>query len=241
MSCQLSPWLLWLEVTNLVNTFAGWPPIILSHVLWPSPHPQTSLQSLNNSALIISGHDISLLGILISSMPVAPMEAKLPQGKIRFRTALSISNGTFVDEPSVINSLVSSVHSLLHESAMTHWKLDLTVGLCVCGFAKTLSFSRERAKHCMGHPRWIWKMEKLKEKEGNLKSATGAGSQARCWVSNWLQAILRGSVWPGEMLAEAETACAEESEVGCVTKHPDSKSQAASLARTCLSGDERSL
>lgn len=32
VSCQLSLWLLWLEVTNLVNTFAGWPPIILSHV-----------------------------------------------------------------------------------------------------------------------------------------------------------------------------------------------------------------
>lgn len=32
VSCQLSPWLLRLEVTNLVNTFAGWPPIILSHI-----------------------------------------------------------------------------------------------------------------------------------------------------------------------------------------------------------------
>lgn len=32
VSCQVSPWLLWLEVTNLVNAFTGWPPIILSHV-----------------------------------------------------------------------------------------------------------------------------------------------------------------------------------------------------------------
>lgn len=60
-------------------------------------------------------------------------------------------------------------------------------------------------------------------------------------AAEWLQGILRGSVWPGKMLAEAETACAEESEVGCTTKHPDSKFQAASLARACLSGDERSL
>lgn len=239
VSCQLSLWLLWLEVTNLVNTFAGWPPIILSHVPWPSLHPHTSLQSLNNSALIISGHDVSLLGILISSMPVAPMEAKLPQGKIRFRTALSISNDAFADKPSVINSLVLSVHSLLHESAMAYWKLDSAVGLCVCGAAKTLSFSRERAKHCMGHPRRIWKMEKLKEKEGNLKSTTGAGSQARCWVAT--RNSSRFCVARGSVFAEAETACAEESEVGCTTKHPDSKSQAASLARACLSGDERSL
>lgn len=60
-------------------------------------------------------------------------------------------------------------------------------------------------------------------------------------AAEWLQGILHGSVWPGEMLAEAETACTEESEVGCRTKHPDSKPQAASLARACLSGDERSL
>lgn len=121
--CRVSPWLLRLELTSPGNAFPGWSPIILSRVPCPSLHPRTSLQNLNNSALIILGRDFLPLGnLFISSVPVVPMEAKFPQGKIRFRLAFSILNDTFSDKPSGINSFVLSVHSVVPAFVMAHRK-----------------------------------------------------------------------------------------------------------------------